>query len=285
VDNVIAELKQALEKYNYKMVQFWDELFVDDKEWLEEFAEKYSTAIGKPFFCWGHPRLITEKTVAALEKAGCREMNVGIQTIREGTRREFLKRTETNDDVARAIHLLKESRIFVSTGNILGLPGQTVDEGLEMAAFYNETRVDLPYVYFLRYYPGTEIVDIAREAGLLTDQEVVELEEPTEEGSIFTKSKDTPKDLVRIRTLIQLTAILPKSFVRAIIDRGWWRRLPAISFYNSLFLLGYFLRRITTGKRRFVENYTALRYFQLMIIFGLKKLCWKWGNFVRRPRI
>lgn len=282
VDNVIAELRQALDKYHYRMVQFWDELFVDNEEWLEEFAAKYPNAIGKPFFCWGHPRRITEKTVAALEKAGCREMNVGVQTTRENTRRAFLKRIETNDDVVRAIHLLKESRIFVSTGNILGLPGQTVDEGLEMAAFYNENRVDLPYVYFLRYYPGTEIVDIAREAGLLTDREVIELETPTVDGSIFNTSQNTPKDLVRIRTLIQLTAILPKSVMRKMMARGWWRWLPAISFYHCLFLLGYLLRRITSGKRRFVENYTALRYLQLMAIFGLKKLCWNATRVLRR---
>jgi anaerobic magnesium-protoporphyrin IX monomethyl ester cyclase len=92
VDNVIAELQQAHEKFPFETVQFWDEIFVDHMDWLEEFSDKYARKINKPFFCWAYPKYITPETVAMLEKANCREVNIGIQTINETTKRTKLRR-------------------------------------------------------------------------------------------------------------------------------------------------------------------------------------------------
>lgn len=276
VDNIIEELVEAQGKYKYQDVRFWDELFIDDRDWIEEFAQKYPAAVGKPFFCWGHPRFIDEKVVELLEKAGCRELNLGVESIQERTRRELLRRFETNDVIIRAFDIIRSSRIWLSTGNIVGLPGQTVDEVAEMASFYNEHRVDRAWVFFFRHYPNTAIVSTALDRGLLSPEQVDQIEDPTELQVSFSHSNmHDDADIVRLGTVIYMTSLFPPWLVRRLLDSDRWRRIPALSFAPFIAIIAALVKRITTGKRATVEGYPPWRYIQAIIQFAFKKMAWK----------
>jgi anaerobic magnesium-protoporphyrin IX monomethyl ester cyclase len=275
VDNVIAELQQAYEKYPFETVQFWDEIFVDHMDWLEEFSDKYAQTINKPFYCCAYPKYVTPETVAMLEKANCREVNFGIQTINETTKRTKLRRGESTEQVTKAVQLIRDSSIFLSTGNILEIPGQSVEEALELVEFYNENRVDLPYVGFMRYYPRTEIVDIGLAEGVLTPEDVERIEEAAEEGGFLKATGQDTKLYVKMRSFIQLTSFMPKWSITLLLRTGWWRLIPGVDLYNVLFRLAYHTRRIWTRKKRFVENYTLPRYLQTMLLYAFRKIRWK----------
>jgi radical SAM superfamily enzyme YgiQ (UPF0313 family) len=276
VDNLLDELKQAKEKYHFEAVRFWDDLFLDDWDWIAEFADKYPRAIGKPFFCFGHARFIDEDVAEMLDRAGCREVNLGVETVGEGTRKDWLKRTDTMEEIATAIEVLRPTKIFVSTGNILGLPGQSIDEALEMARFYNDHRVDLPSVHYFQYYPNTEIVTMALEHGLLTPEDVREIANPQgQDRSFFHSDRKDMDAFSRIRTVVHLTTILPKVVIRTIIERGWWRHIPAFQFYPAIFVIAAFVKRVRTGKQSFVESYTLARYGQVMCACVVKKALWR----------
>jgi radical SAM superfamily enzyme YgiQ (UPF0313 family) len=276
VDNLIQELQEAQAKYRFADVRFWDEVFIDDRDWLEEFAGKYPQAIGKPFFCWGHARFIDEDVVELLEKAGCQEVNIGVEAVQEKTRKELLGRTDTTAEIVNAIELFRRSRIWISTGNMVGLPGQDVEEVADMAAFYNEHRVDRPWVFFFRYYPNTVIVDEAVERGLLTAQDVAQIEDPTERQVTFSYANDADnRDIVRIATLIYLTALLPKALIGMILAHRGWRFIPRLNFHPFISLLSAFLKRLRTGKRATAHGHPALRYLQTMLACGVRKAAWK----------
>jgi hypothetical protein len=271
VDNLIAELEWAQERYDIERIQFFDEIFVDHHDWLEEFADKYPKAIGKPFFAWAYPKYCKPEMIELLEKAGCCEVNIGVQTINEYTKRKRLKRGEKTEKVAEAAALFKNSSILLSTGNILEIPGQPIEEGLELAEFYANNRVDMTYVGFMRYYPRTEIIDIGIEEGVLTADDVEMIEEAAEERPFLKPMGDDSHDWLCVRCLVQMTCFMPRWFILFLIRSGWWRRLPTIDVYHVVFTVSYHFRRLWTGKTRFVENYTAPQYAFSIFHYAWKK--------------
>ncbi|HIJ65696.1 MAG TPA: B12-binding domain-containing radical SAM protein [Candidatus Hydrogenedentes bacterium] len=274
VDNVLRELEAVRDAYDgYDIVRFWDDVFIDDRKWLREFAAQYPQVIGTPFFCFGQSKFIDEESVALLERAGCRELNIGVESVDEGARRTLLHRADSNEEITRAIDLVRPTRIFLSTGNLLRLPGQTIDDALHVAQFYSENRVDLPHAYYFQYYPSTKIVSIAVDRGLLTDSQVADIENPQEgKGSFWIPEEDGRRaDFSRVRTLIHLTPVLPQKLIRRMIERGWWRFLPSLDLYPLVFFPMTLIKRLRTGKRFAAQNYTAFRYLQVMLACGLKK--------------
>jgi radical SAM superfamily enzyme YgiQ (UPF0313 family) len=275
VDNLMEELRMSYAKYKFEYIYFFDEIFIDNRDWLAEFADKYGEEFGLPFFCYGYARFIDKEVVEILEKAGCRECNIGVQTIREYTKKHYLKRGEKNERVKQAIALMADSSIYLSTGNILECPGQPVEEALELAEFYNDNRVDLPLVSFLRYYPRNEIVTIALDEGILTKADVAEIEEAAEERPFFkTTSKDGPS-YRKIRCVIQLTPWAPKPLVRWLIKSGAWKAIPSGGILPLFLQWLMILRSFWTGKYHMAENYTAARYLWVMAKYGLDKVRWK----------
>lgn len=283
VDNFLEELTTAHKKYNYEYAFFWDEIFIDNREWLEEFCDKYGRALGIPFWCYGYARFINQEIVDMMEQAGCREMNIGVQTIRPETRK-IIKRGDRNSKIVDAIRMLGNSKIFLSTGNILQLPGQPVEEALELAEFYNENRVNLPIVGFLRYYPRTDIVEAGLEYGAITEEDVEELEEAATENPFTVSTSKDSIEYRKIETLIQMTTWAPKFLVSFLLRTGAYRYLPtgiAITVFQSR--LGN-LRSLITGKRHAEENYSAMRYVWVMWKYGLDKLKWKLQRRIGGPK-
>ncbi|GAG35334.1 unnamed protein product, partial [marine sediment metagenome] len=62
VDHVIAELKQAKEKIlGLKCINFYDEVFLPQKEWAKEFFKRYKKEINIPFYCMFFPGTCKEE--------------------------------------------------------------------------------------------------------------------------------------------------------------------------------------------------------------------------------
>lgn len=280
VDNLMGELTQAHEEYNIRYIFFQDEIFIDNREWIEEFCEKYGKALGLPFWCYGYTKYVNQEVVAMLERAGCAEMNIGVQSIRKETRK-IIKRGDKNERIVETFELMRNSKIYLSTGNILQLPGQPLEEAFEMAEFYNENRVDRPIVAFLRYYPRTEIVGTGLKMGTITEEDVERMEEAEEENPFI---RSTSKDALGFRKahmLIAMTTFAPKFLVPFLIRSGAWRLLP--SGGRTVLILSRLgdLRSLFTGKSREVETYTVWEYLMLMARCGFDK--WKWSRRANRP--
>lgn len=274
VDNVLGELTQAHRKYNFQHIYFRDEIFIDKREWLEEFCEKYEKALGLPFWCYGYTRYINEEVVAMLRRAGCVAINIGVQSIRKSTRK-IIKRGDNNDKIAEAIRLIRKAGIYLETGNILELPGQPIEEAFEMAEFYNENRVDRPIVAFLRYYPRTEIVETGLKMGTLSEEDVERIEDAEEENPFTTATDSDTIEFRKAQTLILLTTFAPKFLVSYLIRSKAWRYVPTgTATLLILSKLGDWRARMA-GRRHEEETYTAWTYLRLMWQYGLKKLKWK----------
>lgn len=274
VKNLMDELVSAHEKYNYEYVFFWDEIFIDNHEWLEEFCAEYGKRLGIPFWCYGYARYVNQHVVDVMEEAGCREMNIGVQTIRKETRK-IIKRGDRNEKIAEAIKIIGKSKINLCTGNILQLPGQSVEEAKELVEFYSDYRVDLPITGFLRYYPRTEIVDTGLKMGVLTEQDVEVIERAEVENPFTVPNTEDNWEFKKLQILIQMTPWSPRFLVRYVLHSGLYRMLPTGTFAALVVTRFSNLRSILLGKRHAQESYTGIQYLRVMAKYGWEKLVWK----------
>lgn len=177
VENVIGELVEAKEKWNLKIVVFRDDVFTLQKKWLREFCHEYKERIDLPFFCYTHPAALDSETADLIKESGCFFVTMGIQSVDEKQRKEVLNRNYTNEQVKRSMDLLKNRKIIVSVDHIIGLPGDTPENMKNALVFYNEIRPDRLLTFWLTYYPGTEIMEKALRAGLITSEDKERIED------------------------------------------------------------------------------------------------------------
>lgn len=168
VDNVICEMRQVKEKYYLEHIHLTDDVFgLKPKDWLEEFAEKFSKEIGLPFSCNVRANLINENAVRLLKKIGCRFVSMGIECENEKIANTILKRHISNEQIKRACQIMHKYKIKFNTYNLIGLP---VDDPLKVDLATLDFNISLKpayaFVHFLYPYPKTEIEKVAVEKGL-----------------------------------------------------------------------------------------------------------------------
>ncbi len=237
VDNVIEELCSAVSRYHPKNVNFYDEVFGANKHWLREFVEKYNSRVGLPYIACTNPNIVDEEYASLLRESGCAKVDIGVQTINEEKRRTIYNRSESNEKVRDSIRLLKEKEVFVAAENITNYPTESEENMIEMARFYNENRPDVLKVFWLRYFPGTEIINIALEHGALERSDVAKINSGEYVGSI-TIDNASPKLHRKFYILYVLTQILPRTWVDTIINRKLYRFLPT-AFLPGIAYTGY----------------------------------------------
>ncbi|WP_427339357.1 B12-binding domain-containing radical SAM protein [Caloranaerobacter sp. DY30410] len=175
VDSVMKELNEAKKKIKkLKFIHFWDEIFPDKEEWIEEFKERYKKEIGLPFKIWGHPLRIKKSVIENLVEAGLYQIVVGIQSGSLRVRKEIFHRTETQNQIIESSKILSECRVpRVIYDFMLKHPFETVEDLKETYKLCLE--LEPPFelqLHGLNFLPGTDIVQMAIKRGLLTEAEL-----------------------------------------------------------------------------------------------------------------
>ena len=99
--NIVDELVLAKKKYHPKKITFVDDVFVQDLDWLKEFAKLYKKKVNLPYAMLTHPSFLSLEIAKLLKKSGCYFLLFGIQSASEKTRREILNRFESNAQISK----------------------------------------------------------------------------------------------------------------------------------------------------------------------------------------
>ena len=175
VDSVINELKAAKAAMKgLAIIHFWDEIFSDDEQWVEQFSERYREEIGLPFDIWAHPLKTTLPLLKHLRKAGLYQVVMGIQSGSPTVRKQAFHRVETQEQVFAAAQALTDAGIpRVIYDLILRHPFESVEqirESYELCAM-------LPgsftlQLHDLNFLPGTDIAEEALKRGFFTPEQM-----------------------------------------------------------------------------------------------------------------
>lgn len=231
VKNLIKEIEEVKKNYPLQLVLFEDDIFILQKEWLEEFAEVYPKAIALPFACNVRANLVTERAVKALKRAGCLCITMGIEAGNEKLRREMLNRSMTDEEILEACRLIKGHGIRLITENIVGIPGGCLEDDLMTLRLNQRAQPDYANCHILLPYPRTEMAAIAIAKGLIDDGYAYQsFPSPYKATVLSLKEKRKTENLMRFFALA-VTYPWINDRLPLLIS------LPLKPFYSALFKL------------------------------------------------
>jgi radical SAM superfamily enzyme YgiQ (UPF0313 family) len=172
VENVLSEIGFLTNHYVVKTLNFQDDVFTLDRDWTLQFCQAYRQQFSFPFWINTRvERINDEEMVAALARAGCRGVRIGIESGNESLRAEILKRRMSNDEIRQAFALANKHGLNVYTCNMLGVPGETAAMIEQTIALNRELEpADLQFSVFYPY-PMTELYDLCVRKGYLLEGE------------------------------------------------------------------------------------------------------------------
>ncbi len=254
--NVLDELEPVAARGRARMIVFRDDVFTLQKKWLEEFTCGYRERVGLPYFCYTHPNALSEESADLIKESGCVYVTIGIQSVDEKQRREVLNRRYRNDRARKTVEMLKKRGIQVSVDHIIGIPGDNEAILSRAASFYNDLRPDRLLTFWLTYYPGTEIVQIARERGCISEEDRRNIERG-QGGHRYSGGGASPPDpaIPHFAVFFSSILLLPRKWIAFLIRKKLYRHWPTSFAINNLLLF------INALKERDPFFFYNLRYF------------------------
>lgn len=192
VDHVIAELKIAKRRYKIHKIDFQDDVFATSKKWLEEFSWKYKKEIGIPYNILTHPRYMDEDIAKWLKESGCEWIQMGVQSMDEGFKKDSLMRYERSEDVEAALNMMRKYGMHAKVDHMFGLPDEPLSAQENARILYAKTHPKRVQTFWTCYLPGTQMMREAEEKGTITQEQARKINEG--EDFYFFRNTDNVKD-------------------------------------------------------------------------------------------
>ena len=258
VENVMEELVLAKARWGLRRIDFEDDIFTTNKDWLRTFLREYRREIDVPFHCLVHPRYIDDDMARWLKDAGCRWVQMGVQSADEEYKRHELLRMEKEAHMNDSLAALARAQLPVKVDHILGLPGEPLDAQEKARELYVAHPPQRIQVSWLKYLPGVELTRAAVERGELSEHDLG-LINRGESGHFHAPSTADTDEAAFYRKYELLFRFLPVLPARL---RGWIRirHLPAMSV-RATSLLGMIAEGVKVVVDRDVEAITYGRHY------------------------
>lgn len=169
VKRAIDEVHDFIKQYKPLKLNFDDDTFIKDKQWLMQFLKEYKQLTDIPFDCNSRPETLDDDVCKSLKEANCDTLCIGVESGSEDFRRTMLKRKMTNDSIIKAFSLLRKYGIKSYSFNIVGAPGDTYQNYLETVNLNRKIKPDGFQITVFYPYPATDLFQYAKEKGMLKD--------------------------------------------------------------------------------------------------------------------
>jgi anaerobic magnesium-protoporphyrin IX monomethyl ester cyclase len=165
VNRAIEEIGYLKSEYGMKEITFWDDEFVMEKGWVEEFCESLiREKIDIKWSCYARAGLVTRSLLQKMASAGCWNIYYGLESGNQKLL-NIMKKGQTLQQMRDAIKWTHEAGIEARGSFILGLPGETPDIALETIKFALSLDLDYGQFNLCTPYPGTILHKMCREYG------------------------------------------------------------------------------------------------------------------------
>lgn len=223
----IEELRQA-RKGRLHYLAFVDDLFIQDRLWLEQFLVLYRKKVGLPFMCSLRANLVDEALVDMLAQAGCRMVSFGVESGDATLRNDTLGKKISDAQIETTARLLERCNIRFSTFNMFNLPGENLAMAIKTLRLNQRLGPNnYPWSGLLQPYRGTEVFDQAMCMGLINQGETGahQFHSPT------IRQPDT-EALSRFNAYFYWMSRYPRS--EKLLMRIMSMRIPALDSISSL---------------------------------------------------
>jgi len=259
IDHVMRELVEAKARWKIRRVDFEDDIFTVDKQWIRGFLLEYRREIGVPFQCLVHPRYIDREVARWLKDAGCQHVQMGVQSADEEYKRRQLLRMEKDAHLTDALAALAEVGLGANLDHILGLPDEPRAAQDKARALYAQFPPRRVQTFWLTHLPGIELTRDAVDKGHLTAADYDRINRG--QTRLFHSGNSPIKDAEqaffrRYELLFRLMPMLPRRVRHAIRPE----HLPPLGA-RSAQLAGVLLDAVNLVRQRDSEIWNYARYY------------------------
>lgn len=165
-ENIVAEIRECVEKYNIKNFLFWSDIFNLDKDWTMKLCRAIIDS-GLKITWSANTRADTADLEMAemMYKSGCRLVSIGVESGSQDMLNKMGKHI-TLDDVRRTVKVFKKAKIRIYNYFVIGLPWETEETAEETIKFAIELDSDFISFYTATPLPGSRFYDYAEEHNL-----------------------------------------------------------------------------------------------------------------------
>ncbi len=158
-------IKFLIKTYHIRSISFEDENFVIYKKRLVEFCNRViEEKLDVSWDCASNVNAIDPDTLSLMKKAGCWQINYGIES---GSQRilDFIKKGTKLENIKKALTMTKKAGIITKGYFIIGHPTETLESIQETVDFIKGIDLDIFQMSFMVPFPGTDLYKIASEYG------------------------------------------------------------------------------------------------------------------------
>jgi len=169
---VVEEIKHLFTKHKVDRIDFWDDLFIADRERLKNIflLLKKEKLLGKlSFGCSVRSNLVDENLAKLLKKMNFKRVSMGLESASPRTLKYLKGKTISAANHADAIRILKKHKIEAGASFIIGSPKETKKEVLQTLSFIKKTQLRGFDVYILTPFPGTPVWQWAKKRNLVNE--------------------------------------------------------------------------------------------------------------------
>ena len=164
-------IEKLMHKFAITEFFFADDVFVEDKEWMNDFCGHLDKFAWKPeWSCLGRVDLVNYEILETMAAAGCRFIKYGIESASPTVMASMGKNINL-DQVKQAVDATKKAGIEVGCGFMAGFPGETPDDMKDTEEFAKSLCLNAFSYTATMLFPGTPIFNRALREGKATQEE------------------------------------------------------------------------------------------------------------------
>lgn len=163
VESVVEEFR-LLHKEGYRAVSIIDDQFLWGMERTKAICEGIGP-LGIQWGCLARVDHVNEESVAAMAKAGCQYIDIGIESFDQRTL-DFVRKGARVEDAYRAVEIIRRSGVSVKLNLLLGAsPYETRSSVLRTIRLARDLAPNAVMFSIVSPFPGTEFHRMALESG------------------------------------------------------------------------------------------------------------------------
>ncbi|HUT90079.1 MAG TPA: radical SAM protein [Thermoguttaceae bacterium] len=170
-ENVLEELEELVARRGHRFLNVKDDTFTANKKRALAICRGIAErGLVFRWVCDTRVDLVDPETLAAMRRAGCVRLNLGVESGNPEILRNLNKRIEL-DQVRKVTADARDLGLDVRFYLIVGSRGETPETVYQTLEFVDQTGPTSCLFHGLSIYPGTEEFEIARQQGLLSAEE------------------------------------------------------------------------------------------------------------------
>lgn len=169
VQRIIEEIKKIQEQEKTNTIQFFDDTFTLNPKWVTELCqEMLKQNLNITWSCLTRLDRLEEKLLRLMKQAGCNGIAMGVES---GSQRvlNLVKKDITLEKIFAGQSIINKVGIPWDAFIMLGMPYETKEDMYATLRIMKQLKCRSIILSVFTPYPGTELYNVTKEMGLLSD--------------------------------------------------------------------------------------------------------------------